>query len=132
MRTRRTLYWLLAGALMGFGVIGILSIGFPFLLVGLGLTIFLLIRRWLSGAWALLVGFGGLPALILAFDVLTAPPPCPPGPVTLQPGGGRAGGARWALRDGRPARHARVRGGGPGSVTWWSAASRAPARPCAV
>lgn len=86
MQTRRILYWALAGALMGFGYIGILSIGFPFLLLGLGLVIFGLIRRWLNGLWAFLIGFGGLPALILVLDIITAPPPCPPGEITLPPG----------------------------------------------
>lgn len=86
MLTRQILYWALAGALMGFGVIGILSIGFPFLLLGLGLVIFGLIRRWFTGFWAFLIGFGGLPALILALDIVTAPPQCPPGPIILPPG----------------------------------------------
>ena len=57
MQTRRILYWALAGALMGFGYIAILSIGSPFLLLGLGLVIFGLIRRWFTGFWAFLIGF---------------------------------------------------------------------------
>jgi hypothetical protein len=86
MRTRRPLYWALAGSLMGFGFIGILSIGSPFLLLGLGLVIFGLIRHWFGGFWAFLIGFGGLPALILIFDIVTAPPQCPPGHIVLPPG----------------------------------------------
>jgi hypothetical protein len=86
MQTRRILYWALAGAVMGFGVIGALSIGVPFLLVGVALVIFGLIRRWFGGLWALLIGLGGLPALILTLDIVTAPPQCPPGPITLPPG----------------------------------------------
>jgi hypothetical protein len=58
----RMLYWLLTGALIGFGVIAILSLGFPFLLLGL-----------------LLVGFGGLPPVILVWDVTSAPWACASG-----------------------------------------------------
>jgi hypothetical protein len=35
MSIGRTLYWLLTGALIGIGYIAILSIGFPFLILGL-------------------------------------------------------------------------------------------------
>jgi hypothetical protein len=76
MLTRRVLYWLLSGALLGFGVIAILSIGFPFLLLGLILVIYGAIRLGGAGLWATLVGFGGLPALILIWDVTSAPWAC--------------------------------------------------------
>jgi hypothetical protein len=78
----QTRYWLLTGALMGFGVIASLSIGFPFLVLGLILVIVGLIvgalRRRITGFWAVLVGFGGLPALILLWDVTSAPWACLP------------------------------------------------------
>jgi hypothetical protein len=74
----RTLYWLLTGALIGFGVIAILSAGFPFLLLGLILVVFGAIRLGGAGLWAALVGFGGLPALILMWDVTSAPWACAP------------------------------------------------------
>lgn len=76
MSIGRALYWLLTGALIGFGVIAILSIGFPFLLLGLILVIFGAIRLGGSGLWAALVGFGGLPALILVWDLTSAPWAC--------------------------------------------------------
>lgn len=85
MAARQLFYWLLAGALIGFGVIGILSIGFPFLLVGCGLVIYGIIRFRFRGFWAFLVGFGTLPAIILMVDILTAPPPCTGQPLLLPP-----------------------------------------------
>src|SRR5258707_12811164 len=72
----RVLYWLLTGALIGFGVIAILSIGFPFLLLGLILVVFGAIQLGGAGLWAALVGFGGLPALILVWDLTSAPWAC--------------------------------------------------------
>ena len=86
MRIERAVYWALAGALLGFGFIGLLSIGLPFAILGLALVIFGLIRRWFNGVWALLIGIGGVPALILVFDIVTAPPQCPSGPIMLPPG----------------------------------------------
>ena len=65
MAVRQFFYWLLAGALIGFGLIGMLSIGFPFLLVGCGLALYGIIRSKFRGLWASLVGFGSLPAIIL-------------------------------------------------------------------
>jgi len=68
-------YWLLAGALIGFGLIAILSIGFPFLFVGCGLVIYGIIRFRFRGFWAFLVGFGALPALILSAQLVGSPLP---------------------------------------------------------
>jgi hypothetical protein len=85
MAARPLWYWLLAGALIGFGVIGILSIGFPFLLVGCGLLMYGVIRFRFRGFWAFLVGFGTLPAIILIVDILTAPAPCTGQPLMLPP-----------------------------------------------
>ena len=80
MAARQLFYWLLAGTLVGFGVIAILSIGFPFLLVGCGLVIFGIIRFRFKGFWAFLVGFGALPALILTAQLVGSPlPTCLPG-----------------------------------------------------
>ena len=77
MAAPQQFYWLLAGALIGFGLIAILSIGFPFLLVGCGLVIYGIIRFRFRGFWAFLVGFGALPALILAAQLVGSPlPPC--------------------------------------------------------
>jgi hypothetical protein len=75
-RVLRPAYWLLTGALVGFGLIAILSIGAPFLLVGLLLLIFGAIRLGGAGLWAAVVGFGIVPALILLYDVTSAPWAC--------------------------------------------------------
>ena len=72
----RVLYWLVTGALIGFGVIAILSIGFPFLLLGMGLVVFGAIRLGGTGLWAALVGFGGLPASVLVWDLNSMPWAC--------------------------------------------------------
>jgi hypothetical protein len=85
MRTWQLLYWMSAGGLIGFGLIGILSIGFPFLLVGLGMVIYGAVRRWIDTFWAAFVGFGILPALFLMYDIITTPPPCPPQGLSLPP-----------------------------------------------
>ena len=57
-------YWAAAGALAGFGLIGLMTIGGPFLLAGAVLALAGLILLRTKGVWALFVGFGGLPALV--------------------------------------------------------------------
>jgi hypothetical protein len=79
MSIGRTLYWLLTGALIGFGCIAILSIGFPFLVLGLILLPVGAIRLGGRGLWAALVGLGGLPALIRIRDLTRMPWACLPG-----------------------------------------------------
>jgi hypothetical protein len=68
--------WAVGGSLAGFGLIGILSIGFPFLLAGLAMLVFAILKVGARGAWAGVVGFGAIPALVLlaniATDLLTA------------------------------------------------------------
>lgn len=85
----RALYWAVIGALLGVGIIAILSIGvFLWLAAGVLLLVLLVAfgrERW-RGAWAVVVGFGAGPALILLYDIITAPPLCPPGGMILQPG----------------------------------------------
>ena len=78
----RTLYWLLTGACLGFGVIAILSIGIFFLAAGLILLVVGAIRFRGKSLWAALVGFGGAPALLLIWDVVSGPWGC------ITPGGG--------------------------------------------
>lgn len=85
MQNWRLFYWMVAGALTGFGVIGIFSIGLPFLLIGLGMVIYGVARFKARGFWAALIGFGTLPALILIGDIITAPPPCTGQVLTLPP-----------------------------------------------
>lgn len=78
----RTLYWLLTGACIGFGIIAILSIGIFFLAAGLILLVVGASRFRGRGLWAALVGFGGAPALLLLWDVVSGPWGC------ITPGGG--------------------------------------------
>jgi hypothetical protein len=58
------LYWLVAGAVVGFGLIGIMTIGYPFLIVGMVLCVVGVGRPGIGGSWAFLIGLGGLPALV--------------------------------------------------------------------
>lgn len=71
MRDRwAVLYWMVTGALMGFGFIGLMSIGLPFLVLGTVMAVagpFLFHTR---GSWAFPVGFGRLPALLLTFNMV--------------------------------------------------------------
>jgi hypothetical protein len=69
-------YWFMTGALIGFGSIAILSIGFPFIVLGIVLVTVGLIRVRGQEWWAALVGFGGVPALILVWDVTSKPWAC--------------------------------------------------------
>lgn len=86
MSTRRALYWLLTGAVIGFGIIAILSIGLPFIILGLLLVVFGVIRFGMRELWAAVVGAGLLPAGILLWDVTSGPWACAPqgGGVTAQ------------------------------------------------
>jgi len=101
MRERTSVFcWAVGGSLAGFGLIGILSIGFPFLLAGLAMLVFAILKAGARGAWAGVVGFGAVPALVLlahiAADLLTADWSCSSvswgnsgyssGSVTLAPG----------------------------------------------
>jgi hypothetical protein len=76
MSIGHTVYWLITGALIGFGGIAILSIGFPFIVLGLIMVVLGAIRVRGSVWWAALVGFGGVPALILVWDVTSLPWAC--------------------------------------------------------
>ncbi|MGZ3602964.1 MAG: hypothetical protein ACXWQR_19475 [Ktedonobacterales bacterium] len=76
MSIKRAGYWLMTGALIGFGGIAILSIGFPFIILGIVLVTVGLVRMRGQEWWAALVGFGGVPALILLWDVTSAPWAC--------------------------------------------------------
>ena len=90
MRPGRVLFWLLTGTVLGVGVAGLASIGLFLLPVGLVLLVVGLV--WLRGRelWALPIGFGLLPALLVARTLLTLPPPCPAQGLSVPPGGGSA------------------------------------------
>jgi len=79
MANWRIPYWLLAGALLGLGVIAILSIGIFVLPIGLILLAFGAIRYRGRRMWVALVGFGVAPALLLLWDVTSRPWACNPG-----------------------------------------------------
>ena len=93
MRGRaNSIYWVTSGAMTGFGLIGLMTIGFPFLVVGLAMAVVGVWRSSISGAWGFLIGFGGLPSLVfllhIAQGIRTALNPyCaqPVGPGTTMP-----------------------------------------------
>ena len=66
------LYWLVAGAVVGFGLIGLMSIGFPFLIIGIVLCVVGVWRPGIGGSWAFLIGLGGLPALVFLRHIIDA------------------------------------------------------------
>ena len=70
MRERvASFYWTTAGALVGFGMIGLVTVGAPFLLAGLVLALAGLVFLRTGGLWAFFVGFGGLPALVFLVHI---------------------------------------------------------------
>jgi len=82
-----TLFWVVTGLALGFGVVGILSVGLPFLLAGIGLAVFG-VRRWgWRDSWIVLVTLGVVDALIVMHTISSGGPPCPrsgagSGPIT--------------------------------------------------
>lgn len=74
--TGKAFYWAVTGAVLGIGVIAILSIGIFLLALGVGLVIFGALRLRNRHLWVV-VGFGAAPALILWNDIRSSPPPCP-------------------------------------------------------
>ena len=78
MSNGHTGYWLLTGAVIGYSVIAIWSAGLECIILGVILVIIGAIWRRGSGGWAAVVGFGGLPALILLWDVTSSPWACQP------------------------------------------------------
>lgn len=77
-KSGQLIFWLVVGTLIGFGWGGLASIGLPFLLIGIILLVYGLMRFGPAGVWAALIGFGVLPAfLILYGDRLYGPPDCP-------------------------------------------------------
>ncbi|MEO8288274.1 MAG: hypothetical protein ABI670_17755 [Chloroflexota bacterium] len=68
------LYWLLAGALLGFGLMAVFSVGIPIFLLGLVLVLYRLRRAGDRGFGFVLIGMGLLPAVYLSARYLTAGP----------------------------------------------------------
>lgn len=77
---RKVLYWGVTVGLLGFGLVGIMSIGLIFLVAGAALAGFGVFMLGTRGLWAAVVGFGGIPALVflanLAFTFFVADPSC--------------------------------------------------------
>jgi hypothetical protein len=65
----RALYWVVAGGVIGFGVIAILSIGAPFLLAGLILIVVGALRLGARELWTALLSCGLLPLSFLLRDL---------------------------------------------------------------
>ena len=92
MRNRRLFYWLLAGFLLGAGLIifDIYFIAWPVILIGLVMVIVGIFRFRSPEFWAILIGLGGVPAAIFVFDLVTAGPPCTSNGLMVPPGGSSA------------------------------------------
>jgi hypothetical protein len=65
----RALYWFVAGGLIGFGLIAILSIGWLAILLGLILTVIGMIRLGRREVWGALLGGGLAPSAVLLYDL---------------------------------------------------------------
>lgn len=65
----RAIYWAITGALIGVGMIAILSIGIFLLVASVPLLVIGAMRGWLRELWAAVVGFGVAPMLILLADL---------------------------------------------------------------
>jgi hypothetical protein len=89
MRNWQLVYWLVAGFLIGGGLIGfdIYFIALPLILIGLAMLIAGISRFRGPEIWALLIGLGVVPASIFVFDIVTASPPCTGNILTVPPGG---------------------------------------------
>lgn len=70
----RYAYWLLVGALLGFGLMAVFSIGIPLFLLGLVLALYRVWRAGGRGFGLVLVGMGLLPALYLSIRYFARAP----------------------------------------------------------
>lgn len=63
-----TAYWAFSGALMGFGMAAVFSIGIPILLIGIFFMSYGLTKLNRRGLWAALVAFGAVPDAIFLYN----------------------------------------------------------------
>lgn len=77
MRGWRIGYWFVTGTVLGVGLAALPSIGIILLPVGMVLVVVGALRVGARGLWALAVGFGALPAALVTWTIVSAPPPCP-------------------------------------------------------
>jgi hypothetical protein len=68
----RAVYWFVTGTLLGTGLASLPSIGTFLLPLGLILVIFGAIRLGARGLWALPIGFGALPAILVHNTIVFA------------------------------------------------------------
>ena len=68
----KVLYWAIAGGFAGFGLIGILSIGYLFLLIGVIMSVLGVLKMGIRSAWSALVGFGTVPGVFLSASLVSA------------------------------------------------------------
>src|SRR5262245_42032985 len=68
----RAVYWFVTGTVLGLGIGGLPSIGIFLLPLGLTLVIFGAIRLGARGLWALPIGFGALPAILVSRTIVFA------------------------------------------------------------
>ena len=66
--TQATLYWALAGALMGLGIITTFSIGIPLVLIGIFFMSYGLAKMEHRGLWAALVSILAMPGGLLLYN----------------------------------------------------------------
>lgn len=78
------LYWTFTGALIGFGFLSGFTIGIPFLLAGMVMAMLGLFKLWTSGVWAITLGLGGIPAIMLSVNIIGMV--LSPGPTCTQEG----------------------------------------------
>lgn len=67
----KVLYWAISGGFVGFGLIGILSIGYPFLVIGAIMCVIGVFKVGVRSAWSALVGFGLVPAAFLSAALIS-------------------------------------------------------------
>ncbi len=65
-------YWLMSGALLGFGLMGIFSIGIPIFLVGMIMALYRVRHAGGRGFGLVLVGMGLLPVVYLSLSYFMA------------------------------------------------------------
>jgi hypothetical protein len=85
-QTWQVLSWIIAGSLIGFGLlsIDIFFISIPCLVIGLSLIIFKISRQQTDHLWVAFFCLGVIPTLFLLNDIISAYPFCPlQGSVTL-------------------------------------------------
>ncbi len=74
---KESVYWFVAGAAVGLGLILSASLGIPLLLLGGALIVYATYKRLTNSYWAGIVGLGIGPAVLL-FIVYFTSVPCPP------------------------------------------------------